>query len=109
MTRLLITGGAGFIGANFVHHWLARQPGDRVVVLDSLTYAGNRANLASAGRNPQLRFVLGDIRDTALVERLLTEERLDTLVHFAAESHVDRSIEEPDASSRPTSWGRIRC
>jgi dTDP-glucose 4,6-dehydratase len=97
MTRLLITGGAGFIGANFVHHWLARQPGDRVVVLDSLTYAGNRANLASAGRNPQLRFVLGDIRDTALVERLLTEERLDTLVHFAAESHVDRSIEEPDA------------
>ena len=97
MTRLLITGGAGFIGANFVHHWLGTHPADRVVVLDALTYAGNLANLESVKDRPELRFVRGDIRDTPLVERLLREERLDTIVHFAAESHVDRSIHGPDA------------
>jgi dTDP-glucose 4,6-dehydratase len=97
MTRLLITGGAGFIGANFVHHWLDRHPGDRLVVLDALTYAGNRATLAAAEKRPEFRFVHGNILDTPLVERLLREERLDTIVHFAAESHVDRSIEGPDA------------
>ena len=97
MTRLLITGGAGFIGANFVHHWLGTHPADRVVVLDALTYAGNLANLESVKDRPELRFVRGDIRDTPLVEQLLREERLDTIVHFAAESHVDRSIHGPDA------------
>jgi dTDP-glucose 4,6-dehydratase len=97
MARLLITGGAGFIGSNFVTYWLARRPGDRLVVLDALTYAGNMANLASAKGRPELRFVHGDIGDTALVERLLQEERIDTIAHFAAESHVDRSIESPDA------------
>ncbi len=95
--RLLVTGGAGFIGANFVHYWLAKHPQDRVVVLDALTYAGNRHNLAALASNPALRFVHGDIRDTALVESLLREEAVDTLVHFAAESHVDRSITGPDA------------
>jgi dTDP-glucose 4,6-dehydratase len=97
MSRLLVTGGAGFIGANFVHYWLARHPGDRVVVLDALTYAGNLANLDAARNRAEYRFVEGDIRDTALAEQLLREEALDTIVHFAAESHVDRSIEGPDA------------
>ncbi len=94
MADLLVTGGAGFIGANFVRHWRARQPEDRIVVLDALTYAGNRANLAEVGN---IALVEGDIRDTMLVERLLRDERLDTIVHFAAESHVDRSIDGPDA------------
>ncbi len=97
MARLLVTGGAGFIGANFVHHWLAGHPGDRLVVLDALTYAGNAANLKAAEARAEYRFVHGDICDTALVEQLLREEQLDTIVHFAAESHVDRSIEGPDA------------
>ena len=97
MARLLITGGAGFIGSNVVLYWLAHYPGDRVVVLDALTYAGNMANLESAKGHPQWRFVHGDIGDTALVERLLREEQIDTIVHLAAESHVDRSIEGPDA------------
>jgi dTDP-glucose 4,6-dehydratase len=97
MPRLLVTGGAGFIGANFVHHWLHRHGGDRVVVLDALTYAGNLASLEPVKARPQLRFVRGDIRDTTLVEGLLREEGLDTIVHFAAESHVDRSIHGPDA------------
>ena len=97
MARLLVTGGAGFIGANFVHYWLAGHPGDRLVVLDALTYAGNAANLKAAQARAEYRFVHGDICDTALVEQLLREEQLDTIVHFAAESHVDRSIEGPDA------------
>lgn len=94
--RLLVTGGAGFIGSNFVHHWLKQHPGDRVVVLDALTYAGNLSNLESIRQRPELRFVQGDIGDTPLVESLLREEAIDTLVHFAAESHVDRSIHGPD-------------
>ncbi|MGH8150559.1 MAG: dTDP-glucose 4,6-dehydratase [Steroidobacteraceae bacterium] len=97
MRRLLVTGGAGFIGANFVHHWLAEHPGDRLVVLDALTYAGNLASLEAVKARPELRFVHGNICDTSLVERLLREEGLDTIVHFAAESHVDRSIHGPDA------------
>jgi len=97
VNRLLVTGGAGFIGSNFVHHWLRQHPGDRVVVLDALTYAGNLANLASVRQRPELRFVQGDIGDTELIESLLREESIDTLVHFAAESHVDRSIHGPDA------------
>jgi dTDP-glucose 4,6-dehydratase len=97
MMRLLVTGGAGFIGSNFIHYWLAQHPGDRLVVLDALTYSGNLANLEAATAHQAYRFVHGDIRDTTLVERLLREEQLDTIVHFAAESHVDRSIEGPDA------------
>jgi dTDP-glucose 4,6-dehydratase len=96
MRRLLVTGGAGFIGANFVHHWLQVHRGDRVVVLDALTYAGNTASLEDICDAPQLRFVHGDICDTPLVEQLLREEALDVIVHFAAESHVDRSITGPD-------------
>jgi len=97
MPRLLVTGGAGFIGANFVHHRLAEHPHERLVVLDALTYAGNLANLEPVKERTELRFVHGNICDTALVERLLREERIDTIVHFAAESHVDRSIHGPDA------------
>src|SRR6201996_243732 len=97
MDRLLVTGGAGFIGSNFVHYWLHEHAGDRIVVLDALTYAGNLANLESVMDRPAIRFVHGDIGDSALVERLLREEKIDTLVHFAAESHVDRSIHGPDA------------
>ncbi|WP_127477391.1 dTDP-glucose 4,6-dehydratase [Sulfurivermis fontis] len=97
MRKLLVTGGAGFIGVNFVHYWLARHPGDRLVVLDALTYAGNPASLPSAAGNPAYRFVHGDICDQSLVERILREEGIDTVVHFAAESHVDRSITGPDA------------
>lgn len=97
MARLLITGGAGFIGANFVQHWLEQHPGDRLVVLDALTYAGSLDNLSMAQGREEFRFVHDNIGNGALVEDLLREERLDTIVHFAAESHVDRSIEGPDA------------
>ncbi|MEH6639367.1 MAG: dTDP-glucose 4,6-dehydratase [Porticoccaceae bacterium] len=95
--NLLVTGGAGFIGSNFVHYWLQQYPNARVVVLDALTYAGNRSNLAAVEDKPQFSFVHDDILNTALVEKLLREEAIDTLVHFAAESHVDRSIYGPDA------------
>jgi dTDP-glucose 4,6-dehydratase len=95
--QVLITGGAGFIGSNFVHHWCENYPGDRVVVLDALTYAGNPLNLASLKGKANLRFVEGNICDRALVDRLLEEENIDTIAHFAAESHVDRSILTPDA------------
>lgn len=96
MSNLLVTGGAGFIGANFVHYWQRRYPGDRIVVLDALTYAGNLANLVGAQGQGDYRFVHGDIRDQTLVEKLLRDHHLDTIVHFAAESHVDRSISGPD-------------
>lgn len=97
MASLLVTGGAGFIGANFVQHWLAEHPEDRVVVLDALTYAGNLANLEPVRGHRNLVLRQGDIRDTALVEGLLREHGAATVVHFAAESHVDRSIAGPDA------------
>ncbi len=97
MSRLLVTGGAGFIGANFVHHWLHRYPKDRLVIVDALTYAGNLANLAPIGKHAGCRFVHADIRDTSVLKVLLRDEQLDTIVHFAAESHVDRSISGPDA------------
>lgn len=100
MGTLLVTGGAGFIGANFVHYWRDHHPDDRLVVLDALTYAGNRASLASLEAAGALRFVKGDIADRSLVERLLRDEAVDTLVHFAAESHVDRSITGPAAFVR---------
>lgn len=105
MARLLVTGGAGFIGANFVLHRLANHHDERVVVLDALTYAGNLANLHSARDDARLRFVRGDICDTADVLALLRAERLDTVVHFAAESHVDRSIVAPEAFIRTNVLG----
>ena len=95
--KILVTGGAGFIGANFVHYWLTTYPSNRVVVLDALTYAGNVENLKSAEGNSNFRFVHGNILDYDLVVNLLREEKIDTIVNFAAESHVDRSITGPDA------------
>jgi dTDP-glucose 4,6-dehydratase len=97
MRRLLITGGAGFIGSNFVRYWLNRYPQDRVVNLDALTYAGNLESLADVEHADSYRFVRGDISDRELVCRLLAQEQIDTLVNFAAESHVDRSILGPEA------------
>jgi dTDP-glucose 4,6-dehydratase len=97
VNRLLVTGGAGFIGANFVHYWLARNRAAPIIVLDALTYAGNRDNFSALEGRPNFNFVQGDIRDQTLVEQLIIQYNVDTLVHFAAESHVDRSISGPDA------------
>src|SRR5882672_7813437 len=95
--NILVTGGAGFIGANFVQYWLGRYPLSRIIVLDALTYAGNLASLAPVESEPRFTFVHGDIGEQSRVEALLEEHDVDTLVHFAAESHVDRSIAGPDA------------
>ncbi len=92
---LLVTGGAGFIGSNFVLEWVEQRRGP-VVNLDALTYAGHAGNLAAIKDNPSYKFVHGDIRDGALVARLLREHRVGAVVHFAAESHVDRSIAGPE-------------
>ncbi|MGA8042155.1 MAG: dTDP-glucose 4,6-dehydratase [Terracidiphilus sp.] len=108
MTRvhsLLVTGGAGFIGSNFVLHMLGGRPDVHVVNLDLLTYAGNPENLASVNGDPRYRLTRGDICDAALVRSLLAEFRPDAIVHFAAESHVDRSITGPDAFVRTNVQG----
>lgn len=94
---ILVTGGAGFIGSNFVHHWCRHYQRDRMVVLDALTYAGNLHNLTTLQDQPNFKFVQGDIRDRALIDSLLQSENIDTIAHFAAESHVDRSILGPGA------------
>jgi dTDP-glucose 4,6-dehydratase len=95
--KLLVTGGAGFIGSAFVRLSLAGGNPDRIINLDKLTYAGNLENLVSVAGHPQYRFVHGDICDTNLVKTLLSGEAPDAIVHFAAESHVDRSILSPEA------------
>jgi dTDP-glucose 4,6-dehydratase len=94
---LLVTGAAGFIGSNFVHYWLNEYPTSKIIALDALTYAGNKDNIAALLPHPNFEFVHGDILDTDKIEQLLTGNKVDTLVHFAAESHVDRSIHGPDA------------
>jgi dTDP-glucose 4,6-dehydratase len=91
--RILVTGGAGFIGSNFVRFWLERHPDDHLVVLDLLTYAGNRASLEDA--ESRIVFVEGDIGDRELAERLLRDEELDTIVNFAAESHNSLAVVDP--------------
>ena len=96
MRTLLVTGAAGFIGANFVHYWMKCYPNDKVVVLDALTYAGNRQNLASLKDRDNFLFIKGNICDFDLLVKTIDENKVDTLVHFAAESHVDRSITGPD-------------
>jgi dTDP-glucose 4,6-dehydratase len=101
--RLVVTGGAGFIGSNFIRHVLTTHPEDSVVNLDKLTYAGNLANLADLSVSPRYRFVQGDICDGAVVRDVLAGA--DALVNFAAESHVDRSLVEPDAFLRTDVFG----
>ena len=94
--NIIVTGGAGFIGANFVYYQLEKHPEDRIICLDALTYAGNLETLEEAMKNPNFRFVKGDIADREFVYNLFEEEHPDIVVNFAAESHVDRSIENPE-------------
>ncbi len=105
--RLLVTGGAGFIGSNFVRLWLERHPDDEVVNLDALTYAGNPANLADLPEAHRARyaFVRGDIRNQELIEHLLDEHRIDVIVNFAAESHNSRAVLDPGAFLRTNVLG----
>ena len=93
--KILVTGGAGFIGANFVYHMLDKYPDYDIVCLDALTYAGNLKTLDKAMKNPKFKFVKGDIADRELAFKLFEDEKFDIVVNFAAESHVDRSIEDP--------------
>ncbi len=102
--KVLVTGGCGFIGANFVHYLHGADPAATIVVLDLLTYAGNLANLAPLEGSPRLRFVRGDVADAATVASVM-DEGFDTVVHFAAESHVDRSIEDAAAFVRTNVLG----
>jgi dTDP-glucose 4,6-dehydratase len=108
--RLLITGGAGFIGSNFVRLALQNHWGrlDRVVNFDKLTYAGNPNNLADLASSPNYRFVEGDICDSELFEEILREESIDAVLHFAAESHVDRSIDSPEPFFQTNVVGTLR-
>ena len=108
MRNVLVTGGAGFIGVNFVYHWLAQHPNDQVVVLDKLTYAGCRASLDRALENPKCRFYEGDIGDVELTGKILREHAIDAVVNFAAESHVDRSIVGPEAFTQTNVVGTHR-
>ena len=102
---ILVTGGAGFIGSNFIHSYLANNPGCNVTNLDCLTYAGNLKNLTAVESNSQYKFVRGDIGDASLVSALLSEMKIDAVVHFAAESHVDRSITGPEIFVRTNVLG----
>ena len=94
--KILVTGGAGFIGSNFVYYELDNYPSDEVICLDKLTYAGSLETLEVAMKNPKFKFVKGDIADRAFVDELFASEKPDVIVNFAAESHVDRSIENPE-------------
>jgi dTDP-glucose 4,6-dehydratase len=96
MDKILVTGAAGFIGSNFVHYWSEKYPEDFIVVLDNLTYAGNKGNLQSQLDQTNFKFVRGSVCDQPLIEKLFKENGISRVVHFAAESHVDRSIIEPD-------------
>ncbi len=93
--KILVTGGAGFIGGNFAHYMTNTYPNDNIVVLDALTYAGNLETLEPIMNKPNFKFVKGDIRDREFIYKLFDEEKFDVVVNFAAESHVDRSIENP--------------
>ena len=94
--NLLITGGAGFIGTNFVRYWRQNYPDDQMIILDSLTYAGNRSNLQSFFKLNKFDFIEGSICDQNLVDEIFKNNEINRVIHFAAESHVDRSIEGPD-------------
>ena len=101
--KMLVTGAAGFIGANFVHYWMESHPEDSIVAFDLLTYAGNRENLADAGDN--CRFVQGDIADSELIEQALRENSIDVVVNFAAESHNSLAVVDPSRFFRTNVLG----
>ena len=103
--KILVTGGAGFIGANFVYYQLQHHPEDQIVCVDALTYAGNLETLEAALKNPQFKFVKADIADRAAMDELFAAEQFDVVVNFAAESHVDRSIENPEIFLRTNIMG----
>jgi dTDP-glucose 4,6-dehydratase len=102
---VLVTGGAGFIGANFINYFMSANPGCRIVNLDILSYAGNLKNLDQVAKEPAYRFVRGDICDATLVAEILISEKIGAVVHFAAESHVDRSIAGPEIFVRTNVLG----
>jgi dTDP-glucose 4,6-dehydratase len=102
---LLVTGGAGFIGSNFIHYMMDKYPGYKIVNLDKLTYAGNLENLRDIESDPNYTFVKGDIADTGIVSDIFDNHKIDAVVNFAAESHVDRSIEEPGVFIRTDVYG----
>lgn len=106
--NILITGGAGFIGSNFTKYWADKYSNNKLVVYDKLTYAGNKENLNELFVNPKFSFVQGDIVDGKLFEKTLVENEIDTVVHFAAETHVDRSIEGPEAFVQTNIIGTFR-
>jgi len=102
--KLLVTGGAGFIGSNFILYWMEKNPQDQIINLDLLTYAGNQENLKSVQDNPNYQFVRGDIADEELVSSLM-KETPDIIVNFAAESHVDRSVLDSESFVRTNVLG----
>jgi len=103
--KILVTGGAGFIGSNFIYYQLSHHPEDNILCYDALTYAGNLETLKEAEKNPHFQFIRGDIADRAAVYEMFVQEKRDILVSFAAESHVDRSIEQPDVFLRTNFMG----
>jgi dTDP-glucose 4,6-dehydratase len=107
--KLIVTGGAGFIGSNFIYYQLENHPEDEILCLDKLTYAGNLETLENALQNPKFKFFRTDISDRAAVYELFEKEHPDIVVNFAAESHVDRSIENPSFFYKPMSWGHRFC
>lgn len=112
MKSVLITGGAGFIGSNFIEHFLAKYDDFRVINLDLLTYAGNLENLKSVENSPRYEFVKGDICDEKLVSALFKEREIHAVIHFAAESHVDNSIATPEIFIKTNiygTWNLLHC
>ena len=106
--NILITGGAGFIGSNFTRYWAKKYPSDNIVVYDKLTYAGNKENLKELFESPLFTFVEGDILDASLLEKTIKENSVETIVHFAAETHVDRSITDPETFVMTNVIGTLR-
>lgn len=107
MKTYLVTGGAGFIGSNFVQYMLQKHQNVRILNLDKLTYAGNLENLASVKDDPRYTFIHADICDKAAVEKIFAENAIDYVVNFAAESHVDRSIREPEVFVKTNVEGTV--
>ena len=106
--KIIVTGGAGFIGGNFVHYMLEEYPEDQIICLDKLTYAGNIETLEPVMNNENFKFVKGDIADRSFVYKLFEDEKPDVVINFAAESHVDRSITDPDVFLKTNIIG-YRC